>query len=185
MIVLDIETTGMNEKKNCLLSIGAVEFEKPKNTFYGECRIDEGALVNPVALKINGFTLKQITDQKKQSSQELIRKFLAWAGKVEDKTLGGDNIWFDVRFMTRYLEQMKVKWPFGRKTVELHMLTHLTEMLPWDLDLVMQLVGLPARKGPHNGLDDALREAETMSRLVHHKKLIKEFSKYPLPGGMK
>jgi DNA polymerase III epsilon subunit-like protein len=185
MIVLDIETTGMEPKRNSLLSMGAVEFEKPSNTFYGECRIDEGAAVNPTALKINGFTLKQITDRSKPASEELIKKFLAWAAKIKDKTLAGDNIWFDIRFMTVYLERMKVKWPFGKRSVELHLLSPLTAALQWDLDIVLQIVGMPPRKGSHNALNDALLEAETISRLVYGKNMVKKFAKFPLPDYMK
>ena len=56
MIVVDVETSGLDDEKNSLLSIGAVDFYNPKNQFYGECRVREGAEVNPEALEVNGFT---------------------------------------------------------------------------------------------------------------------------------
>jgi hypothetical protein len=64
------------------LSIGALDFEHPEIQFYEECRMWEGAHVDPKALEINGFTEEQIRDTKKQGEAELIQKFLAW---INDK----------------------------------------------------------------------------------------------------
>ena len=43
MIVVDVETSGMDAYKHSLLSIGAVDFENPVERFYEECRIWDGA----------------------------------------------------------------------------------------------------------------------------------------------
>lgn len=67
MIVFDVETTGEDSRKHSIVSIGALEFSNPKNQFYEECRIWEGAEVQEIALKINGFTEENIRDPKKQS----------------------------------------------------------------------------------------------------------------------
>ena len=47
MIVVDVETTGVDARKNSIVSIGAVDFENQKNQFYGECKIWEGAEIDP------------------------------------------------------------------------------------------------------------------------------------------
>jgi len=56
MIMVDVETTGVDAKKNSIISIGAVDFSNPQNQFYKECRIWEGAEITQQALYINGFT---------------------------------------------------------------------------------------------------------------------------------
>ena len=61
MIVVDVETTGLYPNKNSIVSIGAVDFLNPVNTFYQECRIWRGAKISDQALEVNGFTKKQIT----------------------------------------------------------------------------------------------------------------------------
>ena len=46
MIIIDVETTGLDPKKYSIVSIGAVDFKKPMRTFYEECRIWDGAEVS-------------------------------------------------------------------------------------------------------------------------------------------
>lgn len=185
MIVVDIETTGMDPKRNSILSIGAVDFDRPDNTFYGECRADVNAEVNPFSLKINGFTRRQISDRKKQSSSELIRSFLGWASGIKDRTLAGDNVWFDIGFLKENLRRMNAKWPFGRKSVELHEISPEISNLGWSLDVVLGLVGIPPRDSPHNALNDALLEAEAMSRILGGRNLIKSLSRHPIPDSLR
>jgi DNA polymerase III epsilon subunit-like protein len=182
MIIVDIETTGLNPKKNSLLSIGALEFENPENTFYGECRMDDGAEVSNIALKINGFTRKQIADKKKPTSEELIRKFLEWMKPIKEKTLGGENIWFDTEFFEEYFRKMGIKWPFRKKVVELHEVSPLLAGHPWSLDMVLYAIGIPPRDKAHNAMDDVELTAETLSRLLTGKNLLKKFKNYPVPA---
>jgi DNA polymerase III epsilon subunit-like protein len=40
MIVFDIETTGFDADKCAIVSIGALDFFNPENTFYQEAKID-------------------------------------------------------------------------------------------------------------------------------------------------
>ena len=182
MIIVDIETTGLDPKKNSLLSIGALEFENPDNKFYGECRVDEDAEVSNIALKINGFTRKQIVDKKKPASEELIKNFLEWIEPIKDKTVGGENIWFDTEFFEEYFARMHVKWPFRKKVVELHEASPLLQGHPWSLDMVLYAVGIPPRSKAHNAMDDVELTAETISRLLYGKNLLKRFKKYPVPN---
>ncbi|UCD02665.1 MAG: 3'-5' exonuclease [Candidatus Aenigmatarchaeota archaeon] len=181
MIIVDIETTGLDPKKNSILSIGAMEFENPKNTFYGECRMDDGAEISNIALKINGFTRKQIMDPKKPSSEELLRKFLEWLKPIKEKTLGGENVWFDIEFFEENFRKLGIKWPFKKKVVELHQISPLIEGHPWSLDMLLYAVGIPPRSKAHNAMDDVELTAEAMSRLVGGKNLLKRFKKYPVP----
>jgi DNA polymerase III epsilon subunit-like protein len=181
MIVVDIETTGMEPGRNSLLSIGAVEFENPDNMFYGECRVDKGAEVANIALKINGFTRKQINDPKKTTSRELLKNFVKWSRGVKDKKLAGDNIWFDIGFLGEYFRKLKMRWIFGKKSVELHEISAFTAGVPWSLDAVLYMVGIPPRDSSHNALNDAELTAEAISRIKYGKGLIKKFSVYPVP----
>ena len=175
MIVVDIETTGMEPKKNSILSIGALDFENPENTFYGECRTDDGAEVSNIALKINGFTKEQINDPKKPASEQLLKDFVKWAKKLKDRTIAGDNIWFDIGFLKENFRKRKMKWVFNKKSVELHEISALTTGVPWSLDAVLYMVGVPPRNKAHNALNDAELTAEAMARIAAGKNLFKKF----------
>ncbi len=181
MIVVDIETTGMEPLRNSILSIGALDFENPGETFYGECRVDEGAEVSSIALKINGFTREQIEDPKKPTSKELLEAFSQWMNNIKDKTIAGDNIWFDIGFLEFNFKKNKMKWPFKKKIVELHEISPLTAGLPWSLDAILHMAGIPPRNDAHNALNDAELTAEAMARLAAGKNILKKYKKYPIP----
>ena len=89
MIVVDIETSGVDYTKNSILSIGAVDFSNPKNQFYEECRLRKGTAYDPESLEVNGFTAKEITNGKKESLRELVVNFLDWTEKYK----GRDACW--------------------------------------------------------------------------------------------
>jgi DNA polymerase III epsilon subunit-like protein len=181
MIVVDIETTGMEPLRNSILSIGALDFGNPENRFYGECRMDKGAEVTNIALKINGFTRREITDPKKPSSKDLLKDFSDWALKIKERTIAGDNIWFDIGFLKEYFRKYRLKWIFKKKYVELHEMSPLLTGLPWSLDAVLYMVGVPPRNKTHNALNDAELTAEAMARVAAGKSIIKNFNKHPVP----
>lgn len=72
MIVVDIETTGLDPKNHSILSIGAIDMNNPENKFYGECQCEPGKMVSEQALKINGFTQESLMDEKKPTVGELV-----------------------------------------------------------------------------------------------------------------
>ncbi len=181
MIVADIETTGMDPVRNSIVSIGAVDFDNPENTFYGECKVEKGLSIDPVSLQINGFRLDQIMDPKKQTSRGLLKQFLKWVKSIDERTLAGDNIWFDTGFLKEKLKKFSMKWPFKNEPIELHEVSPLTAGVPWSLDLILKIVGVPERKGAHNALDDALLTAEAISRLVLGENRIKKYKKHTVP----
>src|SRR6266446_1769812 len=127
MIVLDIETTGIDSRKNCMVSLGAVDYESGKE-LYEECRIWSESEVEPIALQINGFTPTQIRDESKASPEDVYLNFYNWCEINKLQTLlGGHNIGhLDILFLEeihrRYFPQMK--WVFGYRTIDLHTLAY-------------------------------------------------------------
>src|SRR3989338_5668689 len=101
MIVVDLETSGLDPEKHGILSIGAVEFENPANTFYGECRLREGAIIDDEATKIHGFSEEQMRNCKK-SAKQLCEEFNLWSKRSEERTLAGQNlVSLDVPFLRK------------------------------------------------------------------------------------
>ncbi len=193
MIVVDVETTGVDDRIHSIVSIGAVDFTDQERRFYGECRMWEGAQVEPEALRVNGFTMEQVMDPTKQALEQLVGAFFAWTRESQVRTLAGQNTFFDHGFLRVSAERYRMPWEFGHRIIDLHsiawahMLTHGVQppvkynRTSLTNDTILQYVGLPAEPKPHNGLVGALMEAEALSRLVHGKQFLPEYNEYPVP----
>lgn len=193
MIVVDVETTGLDPQKYSIVSIGAVDFCRPSSQFYVECRVWDGALVDDVALRVNGFSREQVLDSKKKSLDSAIREFLSWTESCEDRTFAGQNVSFDYGFLRSAANRAGFSFRFAYRSVDLHSVCRAHMMsrrvpLPLkefktDLDTNKALVytGLPAEPDPHNALTGAKMIAEALSRLIHGKNLLPEYSAYAIP----
>ena len=52
MLIIDIETSGTDVRTHGLVSIGAIEFENPTNTFYGECYLPKNKKIDKVQIAL-------------------------------------------------------------------------------------------------------------------------------------
>ncbi len=195
MLVLDIEASGLDFKKNSIVSLGAVDLRNPTNRFYAECRMWEGAEYNEESLEVCGFSVEEITDPNKMTEGELIRNFIDWSKDLENRTFCGQNISFDRTFAEAAAHRAHLNWPFAHRTIDTHSLCwmHMIKRgldAPIDkehkrsslnLDAVLNYCGIPDEPDPHNALTGALCHAEVASRLLHDKKLLPEFQQFEIP----
>ncbi len=194
MIIVDVETTGIDPKKNSIVSIGALDFLNPENQFYQECRIWDGAEIIKEALEINGFSEEEIKDPKKKTLEEAIKNFLEWTIKIEEKVLAGENPSFDRNFLKTSAQRFGIDWMPNYRTIDLHSLCYVhylrRELKPpmkdgytdLNADKIFKYTGLSKEPKPHNALIGAKMEAEALSRLIYGKNLLKEFEEYPIPN---
>lgn len=193
MIVVDVEASGVEYHKHSIVSVGALEFERPENRFYAECRIWDGAHIMKEALEVNGFTEEEIIDPQKQSEGGLITAFLEWVNTCKEHTLAGQNVSFDRDFLKAAAERTHLNWPLAYRTIDTHTLAYMHYVLmgksvptnnqrsALDLDAVLRYTGIPEEPKPHNALTGALSHAEVISRLLYGKKLLPEFDQYAVP----
>lgn len=196
MIIVDVEASGTESWKHSIVSVGALDLAHPEDRFYEECRIWDGAHVMEGALKVNGFTMEEITDPSKQSEADLAHKFLDWSKDAADRTLAGQNVSFDRDFLKAAAERAgHTEWPFAYRTIDTHTLCwmHMVNrgLTPpidprhrrsgLNLDAVMNYCGIPDEPDPHNALTGALSHAEVVSRLLYGKKLLPEFDQFEIP----
>ncbi|MBI5644943.1 hypothetical protein HY970_02485 [Candidatus Kaiserbacteria bacterium] len=194
MIVLDVEASGTEAHKHSIVSLGALDIAHPKNRFYMECRVWDGAHIMDEALQVNGFTKAQITDPKKPSEADLTHEFLRWSEGVEERTLAGQNVSFDRDFLKAAAERAgHTDWPFAYRTIDTHTLCymHMVEhgLQPpvkhqrsaLDLDAVLNYCGIPEEPTPHNAITGALSHAEVIARLLYSRKLLPEFEEFDIP----
>lgn len=193
MIVVDIETSGTDPYKHSILSIGAVDFSNAERFFYQECKIEEGKIFEEEALKINGFSEKQIKDPNKKDLESILKDFIIWIEPIKDRTIAGHNVTFDARFLNTAFKRYGIDFTFGYRVVDTHSLTYASlisksKEVPLkngrtDItsDYVFNYVGLPEETKPHNALNGAKMEAEAISRLVYGKGLLESYKYYNVP----
>jgi DNA polymerase III epsilon subunit-like protein len=192
MIVVDVETTGLDPQAHSLVSIGAVDFSNPSDRFYKECRIWEGAHVMPEALAINGFSDEQIRDQSKVSEEELVKSFLEWIENKSERTLAGQNPHVDLGFIYAAAHRNHLNITLAYRLIDLHSITYFHMIAQGktppeknnhsgvNSDFIMQYVGIPTEPKPHIGINGAIWEAEALHRLFYKKPLLDQFKQYPI-----
>lgn len=190
MIVVDVETTGLDRWKCSLLSIGAVCFDDPDQQFYGECRVRKDTFIDPEGMKVNGFTQEQIDNPEKQSDVELVQKFFDWLSQFEDQTIGGTNPSFDRDFINFAAERSNLKERTHYNTIDLHAVAYATflktgKAIPLKDNHssignmgLYPLIGLPVEPVPHNALIGAKMEAEAFSRIIYGKRMFEEYGSF-------
>jgi DNA polymerase III epsilon subunit-like protein len=194
MIVLDVESTGLDASKNSILSIGALDLDHPENQFYDECRVWDGAEIRPEALEVNGFSEEEAHDTEKKTEAELIAAFVSWAtDKPQDRTLAAQNVSFDHDFVRHACMRAGIEFPFAKRTIDVHTLAWLHMTLSGKTPLlekhhsalssgaIQTYCGIPDEPKPHNALTGALWHAEVISRLAYGKNLLPEYAEFPIP----
>ena len=198
MIVIDLEMSGIYPEKHSILSVGAVDFTNPKNQFYMECQLRENASYMKEALAVNGFKPKQIKDKSKPTLKKMLLEFIKWMDNIEDKTIAGHNVQFDMMFLKHSFRLYHMKYSIGSRSVDTHALTYAHchnrgIQIPLKYgrsnitsEFVASYCGLPIRaKPPQRPQRRKDREAEELSRLVNGKSLLPEYKKFGVPDILK
>ncbi len=214
MIVLDIETSGIDTGRCGIWQIGALELENPRNYFLEEGRIDDDDDVDVGALKVTGKTEVELRDRKKQSQKQLILNYLNWVCSRKEKIFLGQNVGMDISFIQnkciRYIIMDKFREAQSQRAFDLHTLAQerykeingvylLDERGKSKMNLAsaLEFCGLPDERRlmhgdeikkqgkSHNALDDCKLEGECFSRLKYGRSTFKEFSKYKIPGELR
>ena len=167
MIIVDVETTGLDPIKSSIVSIGAVDFEKG-DEFYIECHAPADAVIEPEALAVNGLTREQCFDATKVSAVEAYKQFLWWTSDNRLVMLAGQQVGtFDAKFLQVLHERAGLgKWPFGHRSVDLHSVAFAKFGKSLSLDGILKELGLEPEPKPHNALTGAKLEAEAFRRLL-------------------
>ncbi len=206
MLVIDVETTGLDPRRHSIVSIGSIALKEHSNYFeavdkiYGECKVRDGAEVAQEALNINGFTLEQVYDDSKVSLEELMKIFVNdYIGrlKIEDMTVAGQNPRFDTDFINESLKRYKIDFRFSYRTDDLHTIARnhyrmrgVTPPLKngrtdLNADKIFNYVGLPAEPRPHNAFTGTKMTAEAISRLTYGKSLFEYYKDHKVPKYLK
>lgn len=191
MIVVDVETSGVDPHIHGLLSVGAIVWEDPEQWFYGEARPAEGVLLDNQALEVNGFTPEQLSALPKDMPTMLL-EFFTWVRTQRPPyLLMGHNAQFDLKFLQKETARagMSAKeCPFPYHTIDLHTVAQVDyfqskgfwypDVLPaWK---IFERLGIPNEPKPHYALNGAMFELEAFGRLLLKRSMFEDFAQYPV-----
>ncbi|WP_415396394.1 3'-5' exonuclease [Sulfurimonas sp. CS5] len=170
-VVFDTETTGLNPKKDDILSIGAVKVKDNKiitsQTF--EVFIKNSCEISSKSIEIH--RIRPIDLQNAKSTDEAIREFLYFIGS---RPLVGYYLEFDVSMINKYIKPM-----FGitlpNKMIEVSEIyfDKTISLIPQgniDLrfDTILKKCGVPDM-GAHNAVNDAIMTAMIYLKLTKER----------------
>jgi hypothetical protein len=172
--VIDVETTALDAERGSLVSIGAVH-PLTNETFYCQCRVRAGALIEAEAMAVN--MADWIEREDLPTEAEAVAKLARWLEKRGVRLIGGKNPGFDVRWLFAAWKRAGLpgRLPFSHRTLDLHSLA-----LAWALihrpgavvadgfktNDVYRLLGMPDEPHPHHALTGARMEAEAFGLLL-------------------
>ena len=166
-VCLDCETSGLNPKKDEILSIGAVHIKENKilmrKTF--NIFLKPSKNINPESIKIHH--IRPIDLENGLDAKEGIYQLLNFIGS---KTIVGYYIKFDVAIISRYTkEYLGIKLP--NKTIEVSSMYYKTRRKRSDyhfidlrFDTILKNLDIPLL-GKHDALNDAIMTAMMFLKL--------------------
>jgi DNA polymerase-3 subunit epsilon len=173
VVVYDTETTGLNPKKDEILSIGAVKIKGNKilTSQKFEIFVKPSKEISEESIKIH--QIRNIDLQNGFSPNEAIDKFLHFIGS---RPLIGYYLEFDVKMINKYLkpylgitlpnEQIEVSGIYHDKKIKLIP----DGIIDLRFDSIMNDLGLPIF-GKHDAINDAIMTAMIYVKLKNIKHL--------------
>lgn len=161
LVVLDTETTGLNPKKDEILSIGAVIVRENKIVMSRsfECFLRPNMEINQESIKIHHIRACDLTDAVKP--KEAIKQLLDFMG---NRPIAGYYIGFDHKILSRYTKRM-IGVTLPNETIELSSMYYKRyrksssyEFVDLKFDSIMHELKLPFL-GKHDALNDAVMSA--------------------------
>lgn len=193
MIIVDIETSGVDFVKNGIWQIGAVDLENPENQFLEEGRIDDDDEIDEIALEITGKREEYIRDSLKRSQKDLIVSFFNWCEGVGGKMCGAQNPQFDLGFLFTKSRKYGLDIPIHYRAIDLHSIATLKHFQVFkkmlikngrsDMGLtnILKFCGMEDNRTAHNALEDAKLAAECFNRIIYGKTLFSEYLEFFIP----
>ena len=173
VVVFDTETTGLNTKKDAVLSIGAVKVKGDRilTSESFEVFLKPECEISVESIKIHH--IRPCDLEHALEPQEGAKKFLEFIGK---RPLVGYYLEFDMAMMNRLIKPwLGVNLPNKQIEVSGLYFDKKIELIPQgniDLrfDTILRTLNIP-RMGQHNALNDAIMTAMVYIKLKHITKL--------------
>ena len=158
-VIVDIETTGLDENKDHIIEIGAIKVtESHVEEFQQLIKIDTIPRKIQELTGIDG----QLLAENGKDIDSVLSEFVQF---IEELTIVGYNIQFDIRFINKALKKMKQP-KIKNKTIDLQKIVKKREAFlnNYKLETVLHHFGID-KKVPHRALEDVKLMKELISKL--------------------
>lgn len=171
ILIIDVETTGVDHLKHACIEIGALLLDRDLNpikeysTFIAPWA---GAEIQPEAMAVNGISMADL--ERAPSIAQVIEQFdCIFQPTARKLFISGWNVWFDMGFLKMLYAKAERPWPFRSRMLDMQsIVTFHSGIVPQtQAETVKRFLG---EEQSHRALGDTQQVA----------KLIKLFAeKYP------
>ena len=193
--VLDVETTGLDQEKCAILSVGIVSYGKQLNEFYREYYPFEGAAVVEASMRINGFEIDKMKRDPVNDPRNVAEDVKSFLKANECNVIAGQNPSFDRGFVNAYANRYGMDFRIPIWMLDMHSVC-MAYMLENSIDIpkkldgglflsgdaILEFVGLGAEPKPHNAMNGARYEFEALCRIIYGKNVLPQFRDQPVPA---
>ncbi len=159
VVVIDLETTGLDEKTSDIIEVGAVKIKNGKiiDKLARFIRIDKP--LSPEITILTGIQDKHLSVAR--SPQEVLTEFFNFCGNAE---IAGHNAEFDYRFLKYHGAKFNLE--FKKPTIDtMELFTHQIEGKTKRYSLSKLAHIFKIKLEPHQALNDAMASAEIIIKL--------------------
>ncbi len=155
--IIDLETTGGNQKRDKIIEIGLVRIEKLKITKEKDFLIKPNIKIPEFIQKLTTIRPEDVENQR--PFEEVIDEVLAFIG---DSILVAHNTAFDIPFLNSELERMQ-RAPLKNRSLCTNLMTKylIPNILNSNLNYMSRIFNIEHRKA-HRAIDDAKATAELL-----------------------
>lgn len=159
-VVVDLEMTGLNPRRDRILEIGAARVEHGEVTAQYETFVNPGVGIPEKVRELTGITDEMVKDAPRIS--EILPDFIVFCA---DDIFVGHNVIFDYSFLKQ--AAINEKLSFERQAVDTLKLARkfLPELEHRSLEYLCGYYGIDRTNG-HRALFDALATKEVLERLI-------------------
>ena len=149
IVCFDIETTGLDKRREVIIEIGAAVLKNGEVTDTFNTFVAPGRILSPEIIHLTGITDEMLVGAPSQ--EEALRAFLDFVG---DRPLAAHNAEFDMGFISAGCRKYGI--PFKNPSIDSLILAQnlLPELGKYKLDIVAEYLQLPAFNH-HRASDDA------------------------------
>jgi DNA polymerase III epsilon subunit-like protein len=169
ILVIDLETTGLDPFRHACIEIGAVLLEKgltPLAEFTSLVAPWDGAEVMDAALQVSGISRESFTSAR--PIVDVINEFhAAFCNQPEVPIIAGWNVWFDVAFLRDMYLRAGLDWPFGHRFIDVQSISaFFSNLRPASQESAIR--DMLCETQVHRALDDTYHTARILKYMAEN-----------------